>query len=83
MLAEALHEQVDTGSGRDCHWATLRHARVPSERAEEFFERVAELASEFTALPRGGDVVYGFVARVYATAHPALPPARPDEGGSR
>ena len=30
----------------------MRHARIPDERAEEFFDRVVELAQEFTALPR-------------------------------
>lgn len=56
--------------------STLRHARIPTERAEEFFERVADLAREFTALDRGGDTVFGFVAAVYATDHPTLPEPR-------
>ena len=53
--------------------ATIRHARIPADRAEEFFARVVELAEEFTRLPRGGDTVYGFVGAVYATDHPMLP----------
>ena len=53
--------------------STLRHARIPTERAHEFFERVAELADEFTRLPREGDEVYGFVAAVYRTDQPTLP----------
>ncbi len=52
--------------------STMRHARIPLARAEEFFSRVAELAEEFTALPREGDTVFGFVAAVYATDHPVL-----------
>lgn len=52
--------------------ATIRHARIPAERAAEFFDRVAELADEFTRLPREGDVVYGFVAGVYPTDQPVL-----------
>ena len=35
---------------------TLRHARIPAELAKEFTERVMDLATEFTRLPRGGTV---------------------------
>lgn len=55
--------------------STLRHARIPQDRAAEFFERVAEIADEFTKLPREGDTVFGFVAAVYRTDHPTLPEA--------
>lgn len=55
--------------------STLRHARIPAERAGEFFDRVAELAEEFTRLPREGDDVYGLVAAVYRTDQPTLPEA--------
>lgn len=63
--------------------ATLRHARIPQERASEFFERVAELAREFTELPRGGDTVYGFVGAVYETDHPTLPSTADEPEGPR
>jgi hypothetical protein len=53
--------------------STKRHARIPEDRAEEFFARVVELAEEFTALERAGDVVFGFVAAVYPTGQPTLP----------
>jgi len=53
--------------------STMRHARIPEDRADEFFARVVELAEEFTTLPRDGDVVFGFVAAVYPTGHPVLP----------
>jgi DNA-binding transcriptional ArsR family regulator len=73
MLAEALAEYVpdhpDEGGG-----FTIRHARISAERATEFADRVTELALEFTRLPREGDVVYGFIAGVYPTAHATLPP---------
>src|SRR6202453_1651905 len=42
--------------------AVIRHARIPRERAAEFWDRVAELTHEFTRLPRSGDTVYGFAA---------------------
>jgi DNA-binding transcriptional ArsR family regulator len=56
--------------------AILRHARIPRERAAEFWERVFELVREFTRLPRSGETVYGFVAGLYPTQHPTLPPSR-------
>lgn len=76
FLLEAHNEAAD-GSRI---LSTIRHARIPAERASEFWSRVAEIADEFTTLPRDGDVVYGFVAAVYPTDHPTLPPnpATPD-----
>ena len=70
LLTEAAAEAGDLAGEIG---STLRHARVPAERAEEFFERVCELAEEFTQLDRDGDTVYGFVAAVYPTDHPRLP----------
>jgi len=58
--------------------AILRHARIPRERAAEFWERVFALTDEFMQLPRAGESVYGFVAGLYPTEHPTLPP-RDDE----
>jgi DNA-binding transcriptional ArsR family regulator len=49
-----------------------RHVRIPDERAGEFWERVEAVAREFTQLSRSGDTVYGFVAGLYPTDHPAL-----------
>jgi DNA-binding transcriptional ArsR family regulator len=70
FLAEAQAEAVVTESGQ--MRSTMRHARIPEERAAEFFDRVVELAEEFTTLERSGDVVFGFVAAVYPTGHPTL-----------
>jgi len=72
FLREAQREVVDDGE-QDSIRSTLRHARIPEERADEFWSRLAVLAEEFTTLPRGGDTVYGFVAAVYPTDHPTLP----------
>lgn len=55
--------------------STLRHTRIAPEHAAAFFDRVAELAEEFTTLERSGDTVFGFVAAVYRTDHPTLPEA--------
>jgi len=51
---------------------TSRVARIPMDRAVEFSERIIELAQEFIALPRSGGTVYGFLAGVYPTDHPAF-----------
>lgn len=67
-LAEAERAPSDTVQ------ATVRHARIPDRLADEFFQRVNELAEEFSALERSGDAVYGFVAAVYPSDAPVLPP---------
>ncbi|MGI9666307.1 MAG: ArsR/SmtB family transcription factor [Acidimicrobiia bacterium] len=51
---------------------TSRMARIPAERAVEFFDRIAEIADEFIELPRSGDTVYGLLAGVFPTDHPAF-----------
>jgi DNA-binding transcriptional ArsR family regulator len=53
--------------------SVLRHVRVPSDRATEFWERVLAVTQEFTQVPRSGDTVWGFVAALYPTDHPTLP----------
>lgn len=55
--------------------AILRHARIPHERAAEFWEAVLDLARQFSSLPRKGDTAYAFVAGLYPSDHPSLPPA--------
>jgi DNA-binding transcriptional ArsR family regulator len=70
FLAQAMNEAPEDPSTL----ATLRHARIPADRAAEFFEEVVALAEKFTRLRREGDVVHGFVAGVYPTDHPTLPP---------
>ncbi len=57
----------------------FRHARIPRERAKEFWEHVVALAREFTQLPRSGDTVYGFVVGLYPTDHPTLPEKDDDQ----
>jgi DNA-binding transcriptional ArsR family regulator len=77
MLAEALAEYVPDEAEHGGF--TSRHARISAERADEFVQRVFELALEFTHLPRSGEVVYGFVAGVYPTARPTLPPREEEQ----
>lgn len=71
FLFEAEAEAVETAD--DQMQSTIRHARIPKDRAHEFFDRIVAMAEEFVAQPRAGDVVYGFVAAVYPTRHPTLP----------
>jgi DNA-binding transcriptional ArsR family regulator len=60
----------------------LRHARIPKQRATEFWRRVDAVVREFSQLPRSGDTVYGFAAGLYPTDYPTLPD-RDDESGDR
>src|SRR6476469_6561016 len=48
-------------------WGFIRHARISQAQASEFWERMAELVSEFDQLPRSGETVYGFAVGVYPT----------------
>ena len=54
-------------------WGFIRHARISESQASEFWERMAELVTEFEQLPRSGETVYGFAVGVYPTDHPTLP----------
>lgn len=63
----------------------LRHARIPPERAAEFWERMVEaLTRELAQLPPSGDTVYGFAAGLYPTDYPTLPDPddEPGEGSA-
>ena len=54
-------------------WGFIRHARISETQASEFWERMAELVTEFDRLPRSGDTMYGFAVGVYPTDFPTLP----------
>ena len=54
-------------------WGFIRHARISEVQASEFWERMAQLVTEFEQLPRSGETVYGFAVGVYPTEHPTLP----------
>ncbi|MCP3992637.1 MAG: winged helix-turn-helix transcriptional regulator [bacterium] len=70
FLVEAAKE-LRPGADID---STIRHARIAEDQADEFFQRVVELAEDFTRLPRSGDTVVGFVAALFPTDYPTLPP---------
>src|SRR6476619_2452655 len=54
-------------------WGFIRHARITEGQASRFWERMAELVTEFDQLPRSGETMYGFAVGVYPTDHPILP----------
>jgi DNA-binding transcriptional ArsR family regulator len=59
---------------------TLGHARIPADKAQEFADRVKELAEEFRSLEQvPGERVYGFIGGVYLTDLPEIP-AEEEEG---
>src|SRR6266516_708254 len=63
--------------------AFIRHARIPEERAAEFWNRIDQVIHEFDRLPRSGERGYGFaVGRYPMLDYPTLPP-RPDEEDRR
>jgi len=54
---------------------TLRHARIPEERAAEWERRLTDLAAEFTAEPRAGERSYALALSLFPTTRPTLAPA--------
>jgi DNA-binding transcriptional ArsR family regulator len=73
----AAHEADDLRS-------VVRHARIPRERAREFWDRAVALSEEFAQLPRSGETVFGFAIGLYPTDHPFLAdpePAHPADHG--
>ncbi len=57
-------------------WSFIRHARIPPERASEFWARAMQLVQEFDRIPRSGQTAYGFVVGIYPIPdYPVLPEA--------
>lgn len=71
--AEADFERMDRDEG-GCGF-TLRHARVPAARAAEYLDRLMQLALEFHAEPRDGDVEFALLAGVFPTKRRVAPAA--------
>ena len=65
----------ESGAAFDAHQmrSFIRHARLPPERAADFWAGVQALIQEFDRLPRSGDTVYGFAVGLYPTDFPMLP----------
>lgn len=71
-LSVAAAESVPAHEADDLR-SILRHARIPAQRAAEFWESMDAVIREFSQLPRSGDTVYGFAAGLYPTDYPTLP----------
>jgi DNA-binding transcriptional ArsR family regulator len=71
-LSVAAAESVPAHEADDLR-SSLRHARIPAQRADEFWQQVDALLREFAQLPRASDTVYGFAAGLYPTDFPTLP----------
>jgi DNA-binding transcriptional ArsR family regulator len=73
FIADA-RSQADFSEQPNCAGAfTLRHARIPAELAQEFADRVMDMAMEFTRLPRSGTCEYAFYFGVFPTNRPVSP----------
>ena len=59
--------------------STLRYARIPDERADEWQDRLMELIHDFTAEERGGETTYGLLIAIYPTNRPHLPDLESEE----
>jgi DNA-binding transcriptional ArsR family regulator len=57
--------------------STLRYVRIPEDRADEWVEKLIDLAHEFTAETRGGEITYGLLLAMYPTDRPHLPDTEP------
>lgn len=76
FFRQAMEERV-SAEDPSVEVSTLRHARIPAEKAREFSARVMELADEFAGMETTpGEKVYGFVVGVYLTDLPELPEER-------
>ena len=68
-------------------WGFIRHARISEEQASAFWNRMADLVTDFDQLPRSGETMYGFAIGVYPTDQPSLPhedrPPSPGDGLER
>ncbi len=71
FLAEMMQEMRDPVED-EATMVTLRHARIPHDRANEFAAEMLRISEEFAAMERGGETVYGFVVGVYPTDRPSL-----------
>jgi DNA-binding transcriptional ArsR family regulator len=76
VAAEESKSAYDAGQLR----SFIRHARIPEERAREFWIEVDRLIHSFDQLPRSGDTTYGFTVGLYPILdYPTLPPADDEE----
>jgi DNA-binding transcriptional ArsR family regulator len=73
FVSDARSQADLSDSGSCAGGFTLRHARIPAELAQEFADRVMDMATEFTRLPRSGNREYAFYFGVFPTNRPVSP----------
>lgn len=74
VLSTAAAEMAAVPADTDLpNTGNIRYARIPTERAAEYVNRLNELLMEFAREPRGGDTTYGLVVGLYPTDRPRLP----------
>lgn len=73
-LREAMRESDDAYRA-DTMWANTRHVRIHRSQARAFWTRIEDVVTEFSALPRHGDQVFGLTVALYPTDYPTLPDA--------
>jgi DNA-binding transcriptional ArsR family regulator len=56
---------------------TMRSVRIPDDVAQEFCERVLQLALDLSRTARGGSREYALIAAVFPTTRPVAPPSPP------
>jgi DNA-binding transcriptional ArsR family regulator len=67
----------DVPEEEDVGGFTLRRARIAPEAAQEFHDRLMQLALEFAAHPRAGRREYAVYIGVFPTNRPVAPPDEP------
>ena len=76
VAAEESKRAYDAGQ----MYSFIRHARIPEERAAEFWRDVDRLIHHFDKLPRSGDTTDGVTVGLYPILdYPTLPPAADEE----
>lgn len=76
------HREAAAGAGiAPGGGSTLRYARIPADRADEWMARLGDLATQFAAQPREGDVTYGLVVAIFPTDWRPLPPDHEGQDG--
>jgi len=71
FMIEALEEMREPREDEDAFF-TIRHARIPAARIQQFAAEIIQIAEDFAAAEPGGDTVYGLIAGVYPTDRPSL-----------
>lgn len=76
FLGQAAHDLAATDRSPDLEdkpsVTTLRHVRIPDQRASEWVERLVALTQEFIHEAPGGSTVYGLLIGLFPTDRPTL-----------